>query len=236
MEYKTLKMTEFKTLDEPGTFRGQAAVLTNKDLGKDVIEPGAFKKTLRDKGGKFPFLDNHDSWSGTGKRLGIVNLEEGEKSLDVTLGKLNLEKKESQDAYSDMKFFQEENLPLGMSIGYDAVKVDWITEKDGSVTRHLKEVALWEVSLVTFPMNPKARVRGVKGLGLDFKQLLDDIKSGRLTAEELKELKSEFVELKALLDGEAASKDSDPAAKAQGSETTIDLDFWRQIKNERRTK
>jgi hypothetical protein len=211
MEFKTFKMTEFKALDEPGKFQGEAAWFSNKDLGRDVIEPGSFTKTIKDKDGKFPFIDNHDSYSGTSKRLGIVRVEEAPKALKVTEGKLIMTKKEGQDAYEDMKFYQAEDMPLGMSIGYDAVKSDYITEKDGSVTRHIKEIALWEVSLVTFPMNPKARVRNVKGLGLGFKQLLDDIKAGVLSPEELLELKAEFKELSALLsEGAAIDKPSSP--------------------------
>lgn len=231
MEFKTFKMTEFKALEEPGKFQGEAAWFSNKDLGRDVIEPGSFTKTIKDKDGKFPFIDNHDSWSGTSKRLGIVRVEEAPKSLKVTEGKLIMTKKEGQDAYEDMKFYQAEDMPLGMSIGYDTVKADYVTEKDGSVTRHIKEIALWEVSLVTFPMNPKARVRNVKSLGVGFKQLLEDIKAGVLSEDELAELKMEFKELTALLNDGAA----DIQVKAPGeahAETKIDCEFWRTLNKE----
>jgi Caudovirus prohead protease. len=50
-----------------------------------------------------------------------------------------------------------------MSIGYDTIKSDWQIEDDKKTrTRLLKEVALWEGSLVTFGMNPKAKVTNVK--------------------------------------------------------------------------
>lgn len=198
MEFKTFKMTEFKALDEPGTFTGYAAVFNNRDLGGDVILPGAFTKTLKDKKGKVPFMDNHDSWSGTSKRLGITYLAEDSKGLVIEKGKLILNKKEGMDAWEDMKFYQAEDMPLGISIGYDAINPTVVWE-DGKRTRDLKEVALWENSLVTFPMNPKARVRNVKSFGNNFRQILDDIKAGILTEEELTELKAEFKELSALL-------------------------------------
>ena len=46
----------------------------------------------------------------------------------------------------------------GLSIGYRTVTA----EKDGKGQRLLRELELWEVSLVTFPMLPEARV-GAKG-------------------------------------------------------------------------
>ena len=48
----------------------------------------------------------------------------------------------------------------GLSIGYRTVTA----EKDAKGQRLLREVELWEVSLVTFPMLPEARV-GAKGDG-----------------------------------------------------------------------
>ena len=46
----------------------------------------------------------------------------------------------------------------GLSIGYRTLRAT----KDGNGRRRLKELELWEVSLVTFPMLPEARV-GAKG-------------------------------------------------------------------------
>jgi HK97 family phage prohead protease len=46
----------------------------------------------------------------------------------------------------------------GLSIGYRTVK----SNNDKAGKRHLSELELWEVSLVTFPMLPDARV-GAKG-------------------------------------------------------------------------
>ncbi|MEO1238569.1 MAG: HK97 family phage prohead protease, partial [Pseudomonadota bacterium] len=46
----------------------------------------------------------------------------------------------------------------GLSIGYRTVRA----QNDGKGRRHLSELELWEVSLVTFPMLPEARV-GAKG-------------------------------------------------------------------------
>jgi uncharacterized protein len=229
MEFKTFKMTEFKALEEPGTFTGYAAVFNNRDLGGDVILPGAFAKTLKDKKGRVPFMDNHDSWSGTAKRLGITYVAEDSKGLVIEKGKLILNKKEGMDAWEDMKFYQAEEMPLGISIGYDAINpvVKW---EEGTRTRDLKEIALWENSLVTFPMNPKARVRNVKGFGQGFKQLLEDIKAGVLSEEELAELKMEFKELTALLSDGAANEQAN--APDTHAEVKLDVEFWQTLNKE----
>ena len=59
----------------------------------------------------------------------------------------------------------------GLSIGYDNVKSKVV---DG--VRRLSELKLWEISLVTFPMNPAAQVMGVKTVD-DFAQDLQDFRT-----------------------------------------------------------
>jgi len=51
---------ELKSLSDPGTFEGLAATYGDVDLGGDIIEPGAFQKTMADKGGEVPILWQHD--------------------------------------------------------------------------------------------------------------------------------------------------------------------------------
>ncbi len=63
----------------------------------------------------------------------------------------------------------------GLSIGYRTVTA----EKDGKGQRHLRELDLWEVSLVTFPMLPEARV-GAKGDGVEeMRDLAEALEAGR---------------------------------------------------------
>ena len=162
MEIKMFKIQNLEATDE-GVFQGYAAIFNNVDLGGDRILPGAFKKTLNDKGGKVPLVDSHDLFAGTTKRLGVAYLEEDEKGLKVVKGKLNLAKPEAVNVLNDIKFYQNEGLPLGLSIGYEPINPTIICEKDRTI-RELKEVALWEVSVVTLPMNPKARILNAKTL------------------------------------------------------------------------
>jgi HK97 family phage prohead protease len=50
----------------------------------------------------------------------------------------------------------------GMSIGYEALQ----SSMDADGVRLLKEVRLWEGSIVTFPMNESATISSVKSLSL----------------------------------------------------------------------
>jgi hypothetical protein len=77
-----------------------------------------------------------------------------------------LDAPQAKTAYALMK----KNVLRGLSIGYDTVS-EKVTEK----VRYLKELKLWEVSLVTFPMNERALVNGVKSAE-EFDLLLSEIR------------------------------------------------------------
>jgi uncharacterized protein len=139
---------EIKNLRENGTFTGLAAVYSNVDLGGDVIEPGAFTRTLADKEGEVPILWQHDR----NEPIGLGKVRDGRKGLEIE-GKLVLEVAKAQEAYALLR----DKALRGLSIGYDVVK-----EEVRNGVRYLKEIRLWEVSLVTFPMNQLALVEGVK--------------------------------------------------------------------------
>ena len=58
--------------DVEGVFTGHASVFNKKDLQDEVVEPGAFKRTLNRKKGKFPLLWQHDKT----EPIGMVEAEE----------------------------------------------------------------------------------------------------------------------------------------------------------------
>lgn len=189
-----------KTVDEKGTFEGLAAVYGNVDLGDDIIEPGAFTKTLKDSKGKVPVLWQHDMRAPVG--LGI--LEDSKEGLLIH-GELVMEVPKAQEAYALMK----KEVMKGLSIGYDTIVSEY--DKDADI-RRLKELRLWEVSLVTFPMNPEAQITAVKDINeLILTDALElaraEIKAGRKLPDELIK---EIDELKALIDGSAAEPTQEP--------------------------
>jgi HK97 family phage prohead protease len=150
---------KLKTANGTGSFTGLAAVYGNVDLGNDQIERGAFKQTLL-QNSNYPLLWQHRSE----QPIGMARLSDSNAGLAID-GQLLLDVPEAQTAYSLLKA----GVVKGLSIGYDAVR-DSI---DAAGIRHLEELRLWEVSIVTFPMNEAATVASVKSLD-DARRILSD--------------------------------------------------------------
>jgi HK97 family phage prohead protease len=136
--------------DDEGRFTGYAAVFSNVDQGNDVIEPGAFTKTLQENP-EVPILWAHDSDEPIGVSVSMV--EDG-KGLKVE-AQLAMEVQRAREVHALMKM----GAIKGLSIGYRTVKRSF----KGAV-RHLEELKLGEFSPVVFPMNTLAGVDGVKDL------------------------------------------------------------------------
>ena len=138
-----------------GTFEGYGSVFGNKDLGNDVIEAGAFAKSLKKrKPQNVKLLYQHKS----DMPIGVFDeIKEDEHGL-VVKGRLALKTQAGAEAYELLKMGALDGLSIGFRVNPKEVSYD----KRGN-KRIIKEVDLMEVSLVTFPMNPQATVRSVKG-------------------------------------------------------------------------
>lgn len=143
---------EVKDVNEDGTFTGVASVYGVEDLGGDIIDKGALKKTISDNPEGFLILWQHDADEVIGK--GIVKEWQGKILID---GKLDMEDPTAMKAYRKMKA----RLIKGLSIGFNTIKSSW-EEVEGRMVRHITELKLWEVSVVTFPMLPEAQITRVK--------------------------------------------------------------------------
>lgn len=172
------------------SFTGYGAVFNNIDSYGDIIEPGAFKRTLAEarKTKSLPaMLLQHGGWGISADDLTPIGIwtefEEDEKGLLVT-GKL-AETQRGLEAYGLLKMTPRPALN-GLSIGYRAKKFTMGT-KPGEPRRRLHEVELIEVSLVTFPANPKARVGSVKsGQGLGVRDAEKALREAGFSASEAK--------------------------------------------------
>jgi len=138
-----------------GTFEGYGSVFGNKDLGNDVIEAGAFAKSLKKrKPQNVKLLYQHKS----DMPIGVFDeIKEDAHGL-VVKGRLALKTQAGAEAYELLKMGALDGLSIGFRVNPKEVSYD----KRGN-KRIIKEVDLMEVSLVTFPMNPQATVRSVKG-------------------------------------------------------------------------
>jgi len=140
---------------EEGTFYGYGSIFNNTDLGNDVVVNGAFTKSLARTGPKgVKLLYQHKSDMPIGV---FEEIEEDGKGLKVK-GRLALGTQAGREAYELMKMGALDGLSIGFRVSPKGQEYDGKTKK-----RFIKEVDLMEISLVTFPMNPKARVRSVKG-------------------------------------------------------------------------
>jgi HK97 family phage prohead protease len=137
-----------------GGFSGYASVFGEIDLGKDVIERGAFARSIGRKGaGGVRMLFQHDPAEPIGRWKRIA--EDGH-GLYVE-GQLTLGAPRADEVYAHLK-----NRALdGLSIGFRTVRAE--TDRKTGIRRIL-EADLWEISVVTFPMLPSARIVTVKHL------------------------------------------------------------------------
>lgn len=146
METKHLDLA-VKADGEAGEFTGYGSVFGNVDSYGDRIEAGAFAATLAARMPKLVW--QHDLYQPIGK---WVEAKEDSHGLFLR-GKLTLGVEKGREAYELMK----DGALDGLSIGYRTKTAT----NEGNV-RVLKEIDLWEVSLVTIGANPDALVTGVK--------------------------------------------------------------------------
>jgi uncharacterized protein len=138
--------------DEDGTFEGYASVFGVMDLGHDVVMPGAFHETLNQRGSEgVKLLWQHDPRQPIGLWQVLVEDRHG---LFVR-GKLDLETRKGREA---MRLMHNGALD-GLSIGY---RTEQARKDPETGLRRLDRVDLWEISLVTFPLLPQARISRIK--------------------------------------------------------------------------
>jgi len=128
---------------------GYASLFGKADQGGDVVQKGAYAaslKRLAARGGRVKMLWQHDP----AHPIGVWDeVREDATGLWVK-GRILTEVEKGREAAALVAAGAID----GLSIGYRTVKA----ERDGKGQRLLSELELWEVSLVTFPMLPEARV------------------------------------------------------------------------------
>lgn len=135
--------------EEPALrFAGYAAVFDWPDRGGDIVRRGAFARALR-AGAKIPLLWQHQSAAVVGE---IEKLAEDWRGLRV-IGRLG-----SSEQAKRLAALMKSGRLKGLSFGYRVRAAD----SDGR-HRELKELDLVEVSLVSQPMQPRARVHAMEG-------------------------------------------------------------------------
>ncbi len=148
---KTLRF-DCKSLDASGVFTGYAARFNSADLGRDLIAPGAFAESIAQRGASgVRMLFQHDPAEPIGTWL---ELREDTRGLFVR-GRLISEIARGREVLSLMRAGAID----GLSIGFRTVE-GRTNPRTG--IRRLSKIDLWEISIVTFPMHPGARVAAFK--------------------------------------------------------------------------
>jgi HK97 family phage prohead protease len=142
---------EIKSLNEDGSFTGIASVYGVEDSYGDIIEKGAFTKTLQENP-EIPLLWQHDDSEVIGK--GTVTEQGGKVMISA---QLDMEDSTAQKAYRKIK----NKLVKGLSIGFQSIKRTF-GEENGRYIRRIQELKLMEVSIVTFPALAQAQITQVK--------------------------------------------------------------------------
>jgi Escherichia/Staphylococcus phage prohead protease len=139
-------------VDAAGTFAGYASLFDTEDLGRDVIARGAFRDSLAAGGAAgVRMLFQHNP----AEPIGVwESIREDALGLHVR-GRLTLAVARSREVHALMRAGALD----GLSIGFRAVA----GRRDPRTgIRRLIKVDLWEISIVTFPLLPGARVAHVK--------------------------------------------------------------------------
>jgi Escherichia/Staphylococcus phage prohead protease len=143
---------DLKQVEPDGTFSGYASLFNAEDMGRDIVLPGAFRDTLKERGpAGIKMLYQHNP----AEPIGVWDsLKEDSRGLLVR-GRLMLAVARAREVLALMRAGALD----GLSIGFRAV-----TGKREAKTgiRRLARIDLWEISIVTFPLLPQARVAHVK--------------------------------------------------------------------------
>ena len=124
---------------------GYASLFGVADLTRDVVEAGAFSAALAKRGGGIRMLFQHDP----ARPVGVwTSLREDARGLAVR-GRLTV------GAAGELAALIADGAIDGLSIGFRTVRA---RTDPRTRLRHILEADLWEISIVTFPMLPGARL------------------------------------------------------------------------------
>lgn len=142
-----IPIQEYKAAGDHWTVEGYVSTYNNRDLGDDVVVPGAFDRWLA-SGKKTRFLFSHrpDKIVGT-----FPEIKSDQHGLRVK-GKIS-----KTPLGEEMYTLLKDGALDSFSIGYTTIQADY----EGNL-RYLKDLDLPESSLVAMGMNEQALVTGVK--------------------------------------------------------------------------
>lgn len=226
MKFSVKSNFEIKGADEKkGVVEGYASIFGNIDSDKDMIMPGAFSKTIAERGPgsakpRIKHLWQHNSWDP----IGIpIELREDDKGLYFV-------SQFGKDQFSQDKLQQHiDGIITELSIGYNTIKSEDIADQDGKVEyRKLTELKLWEYSSVTWGANSLTEVISAKGQDIDMLSELNKriealgkaLKNGKYTDETCEQFEAEINKIQEIIKSLGTPEPVKPTQEDQ--EPTVD--------------
>jgi uncharacterized protein len=181
---------ETRATNDGAGLTGYVSTFNKVDSYGTAFAPGAFTKTLMERGDKIPVLLNHD-----------VNLNVGiPDSLETDSVGLKVDAQIFDDGADGTTLTRRlrAGAKYGLSFGFRTLRDRAATDSDqldmaqvaeadlyGGL-RVIEEVKLYEVSVVTFPANDAAQITAVRHVAMAdaLSALLDDLRDNRLSDNE----------------------------------------------------
>lgn len=235
-DYKIKSEGEITEVDiEKRIVMGYAAKFGNIDLHGDMIMPGAFTKTITERGpqgkNEIWFLHNHSSDSPLGKPSVLKEDNYGlyfeAAIIDTEIG-------------SDILKLYDNGLINQHSIGFSTIKETIVEEGNQKPYYQIQEVKLYEFSSVLWGANPETPFIGLKsmdakGLQDRFDKLYKQLRSGNLKDEtyELIEIEYNFIksELFKLINERESVKSTLEEVNPEELQRKVQIEFLKQLKN-----
>lgn len=176
LEYKS-HYGEIKDVDTKSRVVSGILANWNKDLHNDIIEPGAFRKTLLERKDRILFLNQHQWREPHGFFAELEEMDAGLRFVSNPLPNTSF----SNDALE----LYARGIVKEHSIGFEVIKSDWNEETE---IRTIKEIKLYEGSNVTLGANPNTPFTGFKSMTLQevsdmSGKIIDAIRKGNFTDE-----------------------------------------------------
>jgi HK97 family phage prohead protease len=135
-------------VENDGTFEGYASLFDRVDMSRDIVERGAFANAIAQRGaGGVRMLFQHDPALPIGVWTSIVEDDYGLK----VRGRLST----GSDKAREVRALIRDGALDGLSIGFKVVRA---RNDPRTGIRHILQADLWEISVVTFPMQTGARI------------------------------------------------------------------------------
>ena len=195
-EYKTISFKGYTIEEDEGVVEHVVSVFGVEDLGGDVVHPGAFTKTLKERGDRIRVLDSHRRGSCLNVVAKVLSLKEVPRDelpqeilaeYPETTGGLVartqflLDTPEGKGIFLRIKARAVDEF----SFGYDTMDEDFTDDDKGHQVRNLRTLRLWEYSPVIFGMNPATTVTDVKSEDTETASVSKDGAGGEVEEKEV---------------------------------------------------